>query len=311
VPPSETAVLDRWLLQRLVATARATEAGLAAFAVHAAADAVHDWVVRDLCDFYVEAFKARPPTDATAALAVLAGATETGLRLLHPFMPFVTEHLWQALRAEPDAGGALLARAAYPTSQALGAAVPAAVLATADADAAVVARAQGILHAVRSLRHNLGVPPTTTTTTTAGARGMAVAVVVTDPAAAGALTPLLPLLGRMLRVPTPLRLLTAADDLDRVRSSVCAVDACTEVALDLAALPDPGAYLARLRTRAAAAASELVQVDARLARDAARMPTAVLAKWQTQQAALRREYAQLQTDIAALGAVVANGAGGR
>ena len=66
----------------------------------------------DYCDWYLEISKAYLFDDATAPVArrVLVDVLETALRLLHPFMPFVTEELWQRLPHE----GASIMLAPFP-----------------------------------------------------------------------------------------------------------------------------------------------------------------------------------------------------
>jgi valyl-tRNA synthetase len=61
---------------------------------------VYDFLWSEYCDWYIEACKVRlygDDVDRDAPRAVLLHVLETSLRLLHPFMPFVTEALWQAL----------------------------------------------------------------------------------------------------------------------------------------------------------------------------------------------------------------------
>ena len=293
-------VFDRWLLHRLAGACRAVEDGLAAFELSRAATALREWFYTDLCDFYIEAFKEREPDWAAAAgddagraqaRATLAAALDTGLRALHPFMPFLSEHLWQAVRAAPavsapDAGRATLSRAAFPRGAQL------AALAAPETDP-LVQRARGIVHAVRSLRQNLGVPhhypgPFFVLLTADG-----------DP-----LVPLLPLLGRMCRAPT-LRHVDAAA-LDRARCSFVTVDADTSVGMDLAVLPDPELYVQRLSARQQAVARSQQAVATRVAQAQGtdRVPAAVRAKWAVEAAELAREAAQLAADLAALRAVL-------
>ena len=89
---------DRWLLHRLEGTTTAVDRALAAFRMNDAAQAVYDFLWHDYCDWYIEWSKPRmdgPRGDAVRT--VLVTALERSLRLLHPFMPFVTEELWQQL----------------------------------------------------------------------------------------------------------------------------------------------------------------------------------------------------------------------
>ena len=58
---------------------------------------IHEFIWSEFCDWYIEMAKVRLRAGDTAPLSVLAHVLERTLRLLHPFMPFVTEELWQRL----------------------------------------------------------------------------------------------------------------------------------------------------------------------------------------------------------------------
>jgi valyl-tRNA synthetase len=94
---------DRWILARLQRAVNETVAALEAFKFNEAAGTIYQFVWGELCDWYIELAKeALSGDDARkrrAAQAVLVHALGTSLRLLHPFMPFVTEELWAVFRA--------------------------------------------------------------------------------------------------------------------------------------------------------------------------------------------------------------------
>ena len=98
---------DRWILARLARAGNATVAALEAFRFDEAATTLYRFLWGDLCDWYIELSKealyGEDPEKREGAQAVLAHALETALRLLHPFMPFVTEELWQTLRTATGA----------------------------------------------------------------------------------------------------------------------------------------------------------------------------------------------------------------
>jgi valyl-tRNA synthetase len=102
--PANASAMDRWILSRLSAAVREVNKGLAAYDLSAATSAVYNFWLYDLCDVYLEASKplfvsaatATEPTKA-ACRETLYTCVESGLRLLHPFMPFVTEELWQRI----------------------------------------------------------------------------------------------------------------------------------------------------------------------------------------------------------------------
>lgn len=117
----------RWVLSRLNGAVAGTVKGMEAYEFGAATQAVYSFWQYDLCDVFIELMKpVMQLDDAAEGTAAAKQATrdtlwvclETGLRLLHPFMPFVTEELWQRL---PRPAGQQQARsimvADYPSPQ--------------------------------------------------------------------------------------------------------------------------------------------------------------------------------------------------
>ncbi len=110
-PP--TATVDRWILSRLNATVRDTERALDEFKFNEAAMFVYKFIWHEFCDWYIELNKSRlyrEGNDRKSAQAMLIRVLETSLRLLHPFMPFITEEIWQKL---PETSGSIMV-APYP-----------------------------------------------------------------------------------------------------------------------------------------------------------------------------------------------------
>jgi valyl-tRNA synthetase len=104
--PSEWALHDRWIVSRLNRTTRDVRRSIEQYQFHEAVYSLYHFFWDDFCDWYIELSKtevtAEEPSPArdsarSRALTVL----ESALRLLHPFMPFLTEELWQRL---PGAG---------------------------------------------------------------------------------------------------------------------------------------------------------------------------------------------------------------
>jgi valyl-tRNA synthetase len=90
---------DRWIVGRLDAATAAVNESLALFELGEAQQMLYDFVWNDFCDWYIEMAKVRIRNGfaADAAARTLAHVLERSLRLLHPFMPFVTEEIWQNL----------------------------------------------------------------------------------------------------------------------------------------------------------------------------------------------------------------------
>jgi valyl-tRNA synthetase len=89
---------DRWIMSRLQRLIGDVQKLLSAFQVGEAGHQIHDFFWGEFCDWYVEMAKKRLKDDDPAPLPILAHVLDVSLRLLHPFMPFVTESIWQNLR---------------------------------------------------------------------------------------------------------------------------------------------------------------------------------------------------------------------
>ena len=96
-PDADLHFIDRWILSRLERTLQATRRGIEEFAPQIAINSIYDFAWHDFCDWYLEAIKPRLRDGDPAARAVALHVLDVLLRLLHPFMPFVTEELWHRL----------------------------------------------------------------------------------------------------------------------------------------------------------------------------------------------------------------------
>ena len=104
---------DRWILSRLNKTARAVNAQLGKYEFHGIVQTLYHFFWDDFCDWYIELSKSTVTAEAdsaerTVARVRLITILEQALRLLHPFMPYLTEELWLRL---PVKHSALLHRA--------------------------------------------------------------------------------------------------------------------------------------------------------------------------------------------------------
>jgi valyl-tRNA synthetase len=97
----DLSLADRWILSRLSETAREVDAALTAYKFNDAANALYSFTWHSFCDWYIELIKedlyGGDPRAKACAQAVLFTVLEQLLRLLHPFMPFITEEIRQAL----------------------------------------------------------------------------------------------------------------------------------------------------------------------------------------------------------------------
>jgi valyl-tRNA synthetase len=92
-------VEDRWILSRLSGTISTVTRLMENFQFGEALGQIHDFLWGEYCDWYVEFAKIRLRSEEVLSpVPVLVHVLETSLRLLHPYMPFVTEELWQNLK---------------------------------------------------------------------------------------------------------------------------------------------------------------------------------------------------------------------
>ena len=96
------ALHDRWIISRLNRTARDVRESLSSYDFHGAVQTLYHFFWDDFCDWYIELTKAdvtseEPSPQRTLARTRLLSVLEQALRLLHPFMPYITEELWQRL----------------------------------------------------------------------------------------------------------------------------------------------------------------------------------------------------------------------
>lgn len=101
-PDADLRLIDRWVLSRLQRVVAATTAGIEGYAFHVSVNALYDFAWHDFCDWYLEAVKPRLRDGEPAARAVCLHVLQVLFRLLHPFMPFVTEELWHRLPGQRD-----------------------------------------------------------------------------------------------------------------------------------------------------------------------------------------------------------------
>ncbi len=95
---------DRWILSRMNSVTREVTESLEKYELGMAAQKIYDFIWNEYCDWYIELVKHRlyGEQDETRKVAreVLCCVLDRVLRLLHPFMPFVTEEIWQHLPVE-------------------------------------------------------------------------------------------------------------------------------------------------------------------------------------------------------------------
>jgi valyl-tRNA synthetase len=162
--PEHTPLETRWIYARLSSVCDEVEHSLAAYRFDEAAHTIYQFFWGEFCDWYLELVKLRldffpdeagafkPHSDATAiTLNALVAVFEAALRLLSPFMPFITEELWHALYASVGTTipAKSIALTRYPRT---------ADFASDQTSANAMIALQELITTVRGLRKDLAVP---------------------------------------------------------------------------------------------------------------------------------------------------------
>ncbi len=147
--PEEPELADRWILSRVSRVSSEVGAAIEDYRFNEAAGAVYQFVWHEFCDWYLELAKGplydeSDPQRQETTRAVLAEVFSRLLRLLHPFMPFVSEELWQRL---PGTEGSIMT-APWPADD------------RQDPKAeAAMELVMGVIGAVRNIRGEMGISP--------------------------------------------------------------------------------------------------------------------------------------------------------
>ncbi|MEG1614761.1 MAG: valine--tRNA ligase [Oscillospiraceae bacterium] len=147
--PSQLAIEDKWILSRFNALAKEVTDNLDKFELGIAVQKLYDFIWDVFCDWYIEIAKLRLQaggSEADTAKSVLIYIMSNTLKLLHPFMPFITEEIWQTLPHD----GETIMTAAYPEFDE--------ALCFAD-DEAEFERIMSAIRAIRNRRAEMNVPP--------------------------------------------------------------------------------------------------------------------------------------------------------
>nr|MDA3948973.1 valine--tRNA ligase [Spirochaeta sp.] len=168
--------VDRWIFFRLDQTVRAVADGMNHYRMDEAARGVYEFFWNDFCDWYIEASKLDLYSDddprKDRAVSLLLYVLEESLRLMHPFMSFISEEIYQRLPRElkpadgsatlPGYGGSTAESAARPVATIVGR-YPQTSAARSDAAArsaaAGFAGLQELVRGIRTIRSEFTIPP--------------------------------------------------------------------------------------------------------------------------------------------------------
>ena len=147
---AETSPLDRWIRHRLSEAAGSARAALETYRFNDGAQAVYEYFWNDFCDWYIEgtklSFRTGDEAEKNRAATAILDVLEESLRLLHPFLPFVTEEIYRML---PNRRGDLIVQK-YPEADA------------SRLDPALAAEFETVMEfvrLVRNLRSEFGIEP--------------------------------------------------------------------------------------------------------------------------------------------------------
>ena len=117
--PETSHVEDRWIVSRLNRVTASVDSYMDEFQFGEAQREVHDFLWNEYCDWYLEMSKVRMRAGDESPIPVLAYVLERVLRLLHPFLPFITEEIWQNLvqYMDGEADSPALMVAEYPVPE--------------------------------------------------------------------------------------------------------------------------------------------------------------------------------------------------
>ena len=260
VPASDDPV-DRWIVSRLQQTERSVSEQIDAYRFDLASAALYEFVWNEYCDWYLELVKpaladGADPARAAATRATLVRVLEATLRLLHPFMPFITEELWQGVAPRAGRAGETVSFAPWPVAD------PARI----DADAiAEIDWLKGAVAGVRRVRSEMDVSPAKRPTLYASGASE------TDLARLDAH-------GERLRALARLEAIEVLGEADERPEAAVALVGTLELLLPLAGLIDVDAEIARLDKEIARLDEETGRLGAKLANEGftAKAPAAVV-----------------------------------
>lgn len=260
-PTSELnlALEDRWILSRCQRLCQTVDDLLTQFQLGEAGRQIYDFMWSEFFDWYVEASKVRLRDGDATPLPVLAHVLDVGLRLLHPFMPFVTEEIWQQLRSRLSGiDDEALIIAPYPrgTEEWI----------DDDSEAAFLVL-QDTVRAIRQIRADRNVEP-----------GRFIEAYVVDKAGDGALLDRAALLETLARA-RPLHIVSDRSQAPTDQVVTQILDRA-EVVLPLGGLVDPDAERARIEKEIGEAQKYLQRLQGKLSNEGFRSkaPAEVVAK---------------------------------
>jgi valyl-tRNA synthetase len=277
IDPREMVLADRWILSALAQTTAAVAKALDEYRFNEAAGALYRFVWHELCDWYLEIIKPALYGDAgesrrECTLAVLWRVLADTLLLLHPFIPFVTEEIWEMM---PDTEGSIM-QGRFPSREE-----------HRDRDAEErMAVITAVITAIRNIRGEMGIPPS---------KELAVTVQSSDTPTRNALEEAQDLITHMARLAE----ITVRDRGQRPEAAATAVCGEATVFVDLAGIVNFADETRRLEKELNKLEKELKGVSGKLANEGflKKAPADVVANVRKKHAALTGKQDKLAANL--------------
>ena len=274
--PAALETEDKWVLSKYNTLVKSVTDNLDKFELGVAVQKLYDFIWDILCDWYIELVKVRLREEgetAANARAVLVYVMSNTLKLLHPFMPFITEEIWQTL---PHVGESIMISAWPEYDPAL----------DFSADEAEMERVMEAIRAIRNRRAQMNVPPSKKAK-------VIVETAYQDTFANGA---------KYIERLASASEVEVAAQVDAPEGAVSIVTADAKIFIPLDQLVDLKAELARLNKERDAALKQAAGIEAKLANEnfVTRAPEHVVQTQRDNLARLKDQIAKLEESIAAI-----------
>ena len=239
---------DRWIRSRLQSAVQAVDNSVATYRFDLAAQTLYDFIWNEFCDWYLELSKPvlweeeQEPSQLLGTRQTLAEVLEQSLRMLHPFMPFVTEEIWQSVSPMTGQHADSIMLAPWPT--------PDSDQKDPDSEEEIEWM-KGIIVAIRTIRSEANIPP---------AKLLEVTVANTDEQDRARLQRNAGFLQRLAKSSG----IKPIEDRESMSPSLMALFGDLEVRVPMAGLVDIAAELSRLDKEIDKVQADLVRLEGKL-----------------------------------------------
>jgi len=285
---ADRSVTDRWIMSRLHRCLGEVNRSLEEYRFDEAANTVYHFIWHEYCDWYLElskpALAEKDSLKASRTRATLVESFEAVLRLLHPFMPFITEEIWQAI---PHAGESIMV-APYPSQD------------KTFIDEAIEQEIEGSLKVIAAIREIRGVQAI------APSKKLSITVATPSPVFERAFRNQQALIASLATAGT---LLIGTDIKHPASAATTSIvfpgGSIVEVGVDLAGLIDVGKEKARIEKRLKELVVQMEQDEKKLSKPdfVAKVPPDVLKKTKARHEECKAEHEKLSVELRRLRAM--------